>query len=324
MNRSPINAGSIVLQFAPAVVFCVLLVAICTYQPQFRDPANLMDILEQSVPVAIVGIGMTFVLLTAGIDLAVGATMYLSVVIAGLFLKDVPVAVACVASVTTGVLVGWIHALIVNAFRVAPFIVTLASMFILRGVGKRLTETKAIIAPDTVTQLERAALFGIPLAIWVLVALVSCAWMFLRHTGTGRQVYAIGENPEAATKAGINVARVTFIVYMICGACAGLAGFLAFSQQGAAQNTFGTGVEFAAVAAAVLGGTSLFGGRGNVWGAVFGAVFVSVVSSSLNFANADPYIYPLATASLIFLATAIDSLRTRFLELRSRRRIRHL
>ena len=310
------------LRYSTWLLFLVLVVASCLLQPNFRDPQNLLDIVEQAVPVAIVGIGITFVLLTAGIDLAVGATMYMAVVISASMVDGLSVPAMFAVGIGVGAGMGLVHALIVNIFQVPPFIVTLSTMFVFRGIGKQLTQTKAIIATDAITRLERASLLGIPLAIWGLLITVMAAWLILNRTAIGRQIYAVGESFETAEKAGINVGQIILFVYVICGAFAGLAGMIAMSQQGAAQNTFGSGMEFAAVAAAVLGGTSLYGGQGNAWGAVFGAVFVAVVNASLNFANVDPYLYPLVTASLIFAAATLDSLRQRVIAKQSRRRIR--
>jgi ribose transport system permease protein len=322
MKRLVARVLTSLIQFAPALLFVVFVIVLGVVQPKFHDPQNLLDILEQSVPVAIVGIGMTFVLLTSGIDLAVGATMYMGIVVAGHFLSGFPVPVLFLSTIVAGIVIGLLHGCIINVFDVAPFIVTLATMFVLRGIGKRITETKSIIASDAITQLERATVLGIPFAIQVLLFAGLAAWLLLRHTGLGRQIYAVGENREAAMKAGIDVRTTTLIVYAICGMCAGVGGFVAFTQQGAAQNTFGVGVEFSAIAASVLGGTSLFGGRGNAWGAIFGAVLVSTINAWLSFANADPYIYPLVTATLIFLITAFDTFRTRLLQNQTRRKIR--
>jgi ribose transport system permease protein len=144
----------------------------------------------------------------------------------------------------------------------------------------------------------------------------------LTQTPFGRRIYAVGENPEAAKKAGINVPRTLVAVYLICAALAGIAGFVSATQVGAASPTFGLEKEFAAIAAAVLGGTSLFGGRGGVVGTVFGAVLIQTVNNGLVIINANPYVYPLVTASIIFLAVFVDSQRSRILEAMNRRTIR--
>ena len=146
--------------------------------------------------------------------------------------------------------------------------------------------------------------------------------MVLRETPFGRQIYAVGADPEAAAKAGIDVRRIVFAVYCICGFCAAIGGIVSASQVAAASSTFGYQKEFPVIAAAVLGGTSLFGGRGGVLGTVFGAVLIQTVENGLVMINADPYLYPLVISAIIFIAVLIDSLRTDMLEKLERRMIR--
>ena len=195
----------LLLQFTPLVLFAVIVAGFSLANPSFRGSANLLDILEQSVPVAIVSIGMTFVLLTAGIDLAVGSTMYLAVVVVGLFFRESSPLVGFAVAAAIGLLLGLLNAVAVVWCRVAPFIVTLSTMFMVRGFGKRMTETKAVFAPSSITDLERAAILGLPWAVWMLLGVAGLSWLLLRQTGFGRRIYAVGQNTPAAAKAGINV-----------------------------------------------------------------------------------------------------------------------
>lgn len=310
------------LRNAPVALFVVVLAVFGSLSDRFLDVQNFTNILIQASHIAILGIGMTFVLLTAGIDLSVGAVMYLSVALLGIYLADASPILAVPAMMAVGALFGLVNAFFVVRLRVAAFIVTLATLFIGRGLALWVTETRMVFYKDQVLSLARAEFLGVPWAIWVFAIVFAVAWTVLNHTPFGRQVYAVGENPDAAAKAGINVPLVLTTVYAVSGACAGIAGFVSITQVGAAASSFAMEKEFAAVAASVLGGVSLFGGRGGVAGTVFGAVLIQTVQNGLVIVNADPYIYPLVTSSIIFVAVFVDSQRSRILERLGRRRIR--
>ena len=310
------------LRNAPVALFIVVLAVFGSLSDRFLDVQNFTNILIQASHIAILGIGMTFVLLTAGIDLSVGAVMYLSVALLGIYLADASPVLAVPAMMAVGALFGLVNAFFVVRLRVAAFIVTLATLFIGRGLALWVTETRMVFYKDQILSLARAEFMGIPWAIWVFAIVFAVAWIVLNHTPFGRQVYAVGENPDAAAKAGINVPLVLTTVYAVSGACAGIAGFVSITQVGAAASSFAMEKEFAAVAASVLGGVSLFGGRGGVAGTVFGAVLIQTVQNGLVIINADPYIYPLVTSSIIFVAVFVDSQRSRILERLGRRRIR--
>ena len=310
------------LRNAPVALFVVVLAVFGSLSDRFLDVQNFTNILIQASHIAILGIGMTFVLLTAGIDLSVGAVMYLSVALLGIYLADASPILAVPAMMAVGALFGLVNAFFVVRLRVAAFIVTLATLFIGRGLALWVTETRMVFYKDQVLSLARAEFLGVPWAIWVFAIVFAVAWIVLNHTPFGRQVYAVGENPDAAAKAGINVPLVLTTVYAVSGACAGIAGFVSITQVGAAASSFAMEKEFAAVAASVLGGVSLFGGRGGVAGTVFGAVLIQTVQNGLVIVNAAPYIYPLVTSSIIFVAVFVDSQRSRILERLGRRRIR--
>ncbi|QQP90598.1 ABC transporter permease [Skermanella sp. TT6] len=310
------------LRNAPVGLFLVVLAVFGSLSDRFLDVQNFTNILIQSSHIAILGIGMTFVLLTAGIDLSVGAVMYLSVALLGIYMAELPVMLAVPAMMAVGALFGLVNAFFVVRLRVAAFIVTLATLFIGRGLALWVTETRMVFYQNHILSLAQAEWLGVPWAIWVFAIVFAAAWAVLNHTPFGRQVHAVGENPEAAAKAGINVPLVLTAVYAVSGACAGIAGFVSITQVGAAASSFAVEKEFAAVAAAVLGGVSLFGGRGGVAGTVFGAVLIQTVQNGLVIVNADPYIYPLVTSSIIFLAVFVDSQRSRILHRLGRRRIR--
>lgn len=310
------------LQYAPALLFLVLIAVFGTLSERFLTPTNFLNIVTQAAHIGIIGIGMTFVLLVAGIDLSVGANMYVSCIVVALYLKGWNPIVGFLTVAVLGLAFGAFNAWVITRLRVPAFIATLATLFIGRAIALYLSEVKMIPFGKEILRLGRASLLGVPSAIWIFLAVLLIAWVTLRLTTFGRQVYAVGADPEAAAKAGIDVPRILFAVYCICGVCAGIGGLVSASQVAAASSTFGFQKEFPVIAAAVLGGTSLFGGRGGVIGTVFGAILIQTVENGLVMTNADPYVYPLIVSTIIFIAVFVDSLRTDILERLERRKIR--
>lgn len=312
------------LQNAPVLLFIIVLAVFGSLSDRFIAVANFRNIAIQAAPIGILAIGMTFVLLTAQIDLSIGAIMYVTACVLALYLPDLPWGLGLVAVAAMAAMLGAVNGAIVTVFGIASFISTLAALFILRGFAMWMSETRTLPFPDAITDLNRTSFLGVPSAIAAFVAVFAVAFVVLHRTQFGRQIYAVGEDPDAARKAGLPVQRILFACFVISGLCAGIGGFVTITQIGAAGPKYGDQIEFAAVAAAVLGGVSLFGGRGSVAGTVFGAILIKTTQNGLNIVNADPYIYPLVTASIIFLAVAVDGLRTRILERMERRTIRPL
>jgi ribose transport system permease protein len=318
------RAIATLLAAAPLVLYLGMLIVFSVLSPRFRTVENFENILIQSSSAAVVAVGMTFVLLTAGIDLSVGAVMFLGAAAAGkLVLLGAPVPIAMLAMLLVGLACGLLNALLVTWFRAAPFIVTLSLLFVERGAALWITETKAINLPDMFRQLATARLAGIPVPALVLFAVAALSHVVLTQTPLGRHLYAFGNDTAAARKAGLPVARILTAAYVLCSGCAALGGLVSLAQLSAVSPTFGRNRELEAIAAAVLGGVSLFGGRGSVPGALLGAITIHTIYNGLNVINADPYLYPLITSSIIFLAVLLDSLRQRNLARRNRRQIRN-
>jgi ribose transport system permease protein len=299
----------------PIVLFLFVYAAFAAASPTFRTPANAVNILVQSSSTVIVATGMTFVMLTAGIDLSVGAVMFLSAALAGRLVLGgwapgvgpIPVWAATLLMLPMGVAFGSLNALLVARLRLMPFLVTLATLFIGRGLALRVTQTRALNLPDAFLAIGSARVAGVPLPVLLSVATALVAQLVLAHTPFGRQVYALGDNPDAARKAGLRPERLLAAVYVISGLCAALGGVVSVAQLGAVSPTFGNQREFAAIAAAVVGGTSLFGGRGTVFpGTFLGAVLIQTIEAGLNVTSADPYSYPVVVGCIIFAAVAIE------------------
>lgn len=313
------------LHHAPAVLFLVVLIGFGALSPKFLAPISLLNLAAQAAPTAIVAVGMTFVLLTAGVDLSVGAIMYLTAAVGGkLVLAGAPLIVVLPVMLAIGLLAGSLNALLIARLGVVAFIATLGTQYLERGLGLGFTQTRAMNLPDHYTFLASFKLVGLPLPLVVLVLVVAAAHLVLTRTPFGRQVHAVGQDLAAARKAGIDTRFILSAVYVLCGGTAAIGGILSLAQLAAVAPTFGNSKEFSAIAAAVLGGTSLFGGRGQVFpGTVLGALLIQSVENGLLMLNADPYLYPLVTSTIIFVAVLLDSLRNRVLARLRRRWIRN-
>jgi len=310
------------LRFAPLLLFLALFIAFGLMSDRFLTLANFVNIITQATHIAVMAIGMTFVLLVRGVDLSIGSTMYLVAVVMGLYLIDLPLGLMIPVILLIGLAFGAVNAWFITYLRMAPFIVTLATLFIGRGLALHLSETKMVFQSEAVQELGRTSALGVPWPIWILIAVAVIAWLVLAQTPYGRQIYATGADPDAAAKAGIRVGPIIFSVFCICGICAAIGALISVSQVGAASATFGFQKEFPVIAAAVLGGTSLFGGRGGVIGSIFGAVLVQTTENGLVMINADPYLYPLVNAVIIFIAAWVDGRRTQLIEKLEQRKIR--
>jgi ribose transport system permease protein len=314
----------LLLNNAPLLLFALVFLVFGLMSGRFIEVKNLSNILVQSSATGVVAIGMTLVLLTAGVDLSVGTIMFIGVAVAGkLIFNGQPLWIGFLAALAVGLVFGAINAFFITRLRIMAFIVTLATLFAGRGFGLWLTNTRAMNMPGEVTQLGAAKILGLPVPVLVFALVCLAAHLILTRTAFGRQVYAVGSDIEAARKAGLNVSRILFAVYVLSGVCAALSGLVSLTQTGAVSPSFGQQKEFTAIAAAVLGGTSLFGGRGRVFpGTVLGAVLIQTVENGLVIINADAYLYPLITSAIIFLAVLLDSTRTRLLTSLNRRHIR--
>jgi ribose transport system permease protein len=295
--------------YSTLILLVLVMVLFTSISGSFLNTRNFMNILIQVSGLAIVAAGMTLVLITAGIDLSVGAIMFLAGVISGkLVTGGMSIFLALPVILLVGFIFGWINGLSIVRFRIVPFIVTLATLFMGRGLGLFISDTRAVNLPESFLSIGSMKLVGIPLPIVIMMAVLLTLHLILSHTTLGKQLYAIGNSQEKSRKAGIQVNRLLLIVYLISGLCAAIGGFVAIAQLGAISPSFGNQSEFTAIAAAVLGGTSLFGGRGGIFpGTFIGALLIQTIQNGLVIINADPYLYPLITASMIFAIVFIDS-----------------
>jgi ribose transport system permease protein len=269
----------------------------------FLTPANLANVLRQNAFTAIIGAGMTFVILTGGIDLSVGSVVALSgVACAGALVNGWTLPAAIAAGLLGGLGIGAFNGLAITLLRVPPFIVTLATMLLVRGAALKITDARTISGlPGSFGALSD----GLTTAA-IMAAVFALSWLVLMRTPFGRRVYAVGGNAEAAWLAGVRVARVRFAVYAMSGAAAGLAGVLVASRLNAGYPRAGELYELDAIAAVVVGGTSLFGGRGSIWGTLAGAFFIGILNNGLNLYRVSTYDQMIVKGAVLLAAAALD------------------
>ncbi len=326
MNRqSKLSIGYILNTLGPAVALLGLmgLLTLWTWYrygfPTFLTPRNLTFIGQQGVLITIIAVGQTFVIITAGIDLSVGSVMALSGVMSGVFLTEgipvifpegAPVWFGIIGGVGTGAFVGFLNGFIVNFGGLHSFIVTLGMMGIARGACILITGGGPITdLPPSFSYIGNEHVLGLPISIWIMAAVVVAGIFLLRKHVLGRYTYAIGSNREAAELAGINVNKYKWIVFVISGTLSGLAGVLLASRLESAQPNAGQYYELQTIAAAVIGGTSLYGGVGTVWGTVIGAFIMVVLRNGLSLMNVSSNWREVVVGVVIILAVYVDRLR---------------
>lgn len=291
-----------------ALLFLILVVSILN--PSFLDPANLMNLLRQISINGLIAFGMTFVILTGGIDLSVGSTLALSSALAaGMMVSGVHPIIAVMIGVMIGAILGAFNGLMISKGKLAPFIVTLATMTIYRGLTLVFTDGKPItgLGDSYVFQLFGKGYFlGIPVpAVTMLIAFFAL-WFLLNKMSFGRQTYAIGGNEKAAHVSGIKIDRVKIFIYSISGMLAALAGMILMSRLNSAQPTAGQAYEMDAIAAVVLGGTSLSGGKGRITGTFIGVLIIGILNNGMNLLGISAFYQQVVKGIVILIAVLID------------------
>src|SRR5512137_35254 len=274
---------------------------------RFLTTSNLINVARQVSINAVVAAGMTIVIITGGIDLSVGSTIALAGCAALLVARLLGDVVGMTAGILVAAGVGFLNGTLVAWGRVPPFITTLATMTVVRGAALVLTNGEPIVKTEgAYLWLGQASLGPIPIPILLMVATLFGAHWFLSRTRWGTYVYAVGGNAEAARLAGISLAGIQILVYVLGGILAGLAGLVLAARLSSAQPNTGVGFELDAIAAVVLGGTSLMGGEGTIWGTVVGAFIIGVLNNGFNLMNVSPFYQLIAKGGVIVLAVLVD------------------
>ncbi|UOQ57862.1 ribose ABC transporter permease [Leucobacter allii] len=293
------------------VALIALIVVMAIIAPYFGTTRNLLEVVRQVSAIAILAAGGTFVILTAGIDLSVGSALGVTAMAAIVTANSgAPWFVSVVVALAAGAAIGAINGVFIARFALPAFIVTLAALTYLRGIVYVGTGGTTLVPPSVdFAWIGQGHLLGIPVAALVMLAVYIVGWFLLERTVFGRHVYTIGGNEEAARLSGIPVRRVIFTVYIIAGLCAGIAGLIVSARLESAVPDLGTGYELDAIAAIVLGGTSLMGGRGSLVGTLIGALFIAVLSNGMTLLNVESFYQQIIKGIVILLAVLIDTLR---------------
>jgi ribose transport system permease protein len=295
------------LEFRMFVLAAVVIVGLSFASPYFMTYGNILNVLDQSVVVGILAVGMTLVILTGGIDLSVGSLVGLTGVAMAVSFPAVGFYGGLAIGLGLGAFVGLLNGVIIEKGRVAAFIVTLGMLSIARSLTYIGSGARSIIdLPPQLTSLAMGMVGPVPVNILFLLVLYAVAYLFLMRTKMGRTLYAVGSNPEAARVAGLPVQAYRISVYVLSGLlCTCSAAFLA-GRIRSVDPTSGTGLELDAIAAVVIGGTSLFGGRGSIIGTLFGVTIMVCIRNGLNLLGIDPYWQGTAIGTIIIAAVLIE------------------
>jgi ribose transport system permease protein len=304
---------SILLGLTLLGLLALLWVALGFATTSFWTQNNITNLLRQGSMTAILAIGQTFVIITGGIDLSVGAVVgFTSVIVAWLLAQGVPMEAAIVLTLLIGLAIGLFHGFSIVQLGLPPFIVTLATLTSLRGIGLLMTNGATIsITNDTFTEFSRAGFLGIPSLFWMVILLAVPSFVFLHHSRWGRYLFAIGSNSEAARLSGVNVKRVIYLAYTLSAVFAAFVGLMLASRIGIGNATQAEGWELQAIASSVIGGASLFGAVGSVHGPLLGAFILATINNGANLLNVNSFWQRIITGALIIVIVYFDQLRRR-------------
>lgn len=298
-----------------AFMICLGLCIIMAFaSPVFMRTSNLLNILRQVYVSTLLSIGFTVVLASGQIDLSVGNMLGLCGMVLAKLIKDVslPLPAAILFTLILAMICGALNAALITVFRVVPFIVTLATQSIFKGATYLISNLVPVAGlPDGLLTLGQGYWLGIPIPVYIMLIVVVMAWIMVNRTKFGRYVLAMGGNSEAARVSGINVDKMRFGVYMCCGLCTGIAAIIMTARTASAQVAAGQGMEMDAIAAVVIGGTSMSGGNANVWGTLFGCLVVGIVNNGMNLLGVNANWQIIAKGVLILIAVVIDTLSIR-------------
>lgn len=292
------------------VAFIVLCVILSVVSPYFLGVNNLLNVLRQVSINGVLAIGMTFVILTRGIDLSVGSMMAFAAMVAASFAvvdSSMPLIVPLTLGLAAGLALGCVNGVMVARFAIPPFVMTLGMLSMARGLTYIYSDGMPIssLSPSFLW-LGQGMVAGIPVPVILFAAVFILAWFTLRYTTFGRYVYAVGGNPTAARLSGIKVSRITFSVYAISGILCGLAGLMIAARTSAALPQAGVAYELDAIAAVVIGGTSLAGGKGRIVGTLFGVLIIGVINNGLDLLGVSSFYQQLVKGAIIVVAVMLD------------------
>jgi len=301
----------ILTKYGIFIVFLVMVLILSLLTDRFLTVNNLLNVVRQVSFNGILAIGMTFVVITGGIDLSVGSVLAVAGVVSASLVVNgeahVPTFIAILVGLVVGMFCGWINGFLVTKGKLAPFIATMGMMTIARGASLVYTSGRPVTSlTKSFQKIGSGFIFGIPIPIYLLVLVAAIAFFILKYTKFGRHVYAVGGNETAARASGLNTNRIKILVYMISGVLAGLVGMVLSARVNSASPIWGVGYELDAIAAAVIGGTSLSGGVGNIPGTIVGALIIGIISNGLDILNVSSYYQQIIKGLIIIIAVLSD------------------
>jgi ribose transport system permease protein len=299
------------IPWTPLALFAALVIVTFLISPNFFQIANISNVLRQSAIVGVIAVGMTFVILTAGIDLSVGSTVGLTAIAAALLINQgLPIPLVVLILLLIGAAVGAINGFVIAVLGIQPFIATLATLVAIRGLGLRITDgaPQQFIGQGFLFEFFGGGGIGpIPGPLIVFAILAIIGWCVLRYLPFGRYIYAVGGSREAARLSGVKTRRVILMAYVISGMCAAVAGWMTAARLSTAEPTAGTLLELDAITAVVIGGTSLMGGVGGIGGTVAGALLLAVIANVMNLMGISPFDQQIVRGLVIIVAVIITS-----------------
>jgi len=308
------KSKGLIQKLGPLLGLLLIIIIISIMSPSFLTATNIFNVLRQVSVSALIAFGMTFVILTGGIDLSVGSTLALTGAIsAGMLASGMDPLLSMLIGLVLGAILGAVNGVIIAKGKVAPFIATLATMTIYRGITLVYTDGKPVsgLGDSMAFQMFGKGYFlGIPVPVITMIVAFFVLYFILRKTTFGRRVYAIGGNEEASRLSGINVDRITIAVYSLTGMLAALSALILTSRLNSAQPTAGESYELDAIAAVVLGGTSLTGGRGWIFGTLVGALIIGVLNNGLNLIGVSSFFQQVVKGVVILIAVLLDRKKT--------------
>lgn len=295
------------------------LIGLCVFlsfaTDSFLSTRNFLNILDQISVIGIIAVGMTFVILIGGIDLSVGSVLALSMMVLGVLQvhMGLPMYVAISAGLIVGAVTGCVSGLLITMLQIPAFIATLAMMSIARGLASLITNGQQIIGFPAWFNMAAIIRYGgiLTITVGVMLSVFALSWIYQRYRSGGRSLYAVGGNAEVARLAGINVNRMTIAVYTFCGFLSGLAGMVYAARLDAVQPSSGVAYELDAIAAVVIGGTSLSGGTGGIGGTLIGVLIIGVLRNGLNLLQVSPFMQQLVVGFVIVIAVGAEAFRGR-------------
>ncbi len=299
--RSPI--------LAPLLALLIVAVVTAVTTPRFLDTGNLSNLALQVSIVAIVAIGSTFVIFTGGIDLSPGSAIALLTMVFAVMIKfgGVPLPIAILLTIALGGVLGALNGALTAYLRIPAFITTLAALSAFRGVAFMFNNGSPVFSVhEALESIFYGTFLSLPLPLYYLIILFAAAWYVLRYTAFGRSIYAVGGNPSAAKLSGLNVQRTQFLAFVIAGLAAGLGAILMAARLNSGSPNYGVGLELSAIAAAVIGGASLAGGRGNIINTCIGALTIVIVQNGLNLNAVPTSVQTIVIGAIIVIAVGID------------------